>query len=188
MRVQPNMTVIVPADAEQARKATYAAAFTGKPAYLRFAREKTPVFTTTETPFEIGKANVLWDGGSTLDAVIIACGPLLYNALVAARDLESEGKRVAVIDCHTVKPLDRATILSVVLRAGAVVTVEEHQIAGGLGSAVAELLAATHPAPIEFIGVHDSFGQSGEPAELVEHYGMGISAIREAVKRVIGRK
>jgi transketolase len=188
MRVQPNMTVIVPADAEEARKATFAAAFTGKPAYLRFAREKTPVFTTAETPFAIGEVTVLWDEEDALDAVIIGCGPLLYNALVAANELQKEGVRLAVLDCHTVKPLDSEVILSYVERAGAVVTVEEHQIAGGLGSAIAELLAAERPAPIEFIGVHDQFGQSGEPVELIEHYGMGVGAIKEAVKRTVARK
>lgn len=188
MRVQPNMTVVVPGDAEEARKATYAAAFTGKPIYLRFAREKTPVFTTPNTPFEIGKANVLWDEEGNLDAVLIGCGTLVYNALVAAERIAHEGLRVAVLNCHTVKPLDIETIVRYAERARAVVTIEEHQVAGGLGSAVAECLAARYPVPIEFIGVHDQFGQSGEPDELIRHYGMDVDAIAEAVRRVVRRK
>ena len=191
MRVQPNMTVIYPADAQEARKATFAAAFTSGPVYLRFAREKTPVMTTATTPFEIGKAYVVWNppaGGDTPVATIIACGPLLYNALLAAKELEGEGVMVTVINNHTIKPLDTETILSEVKKSGAVVTVEEHQIAGGMGSAVAELLAQEYPIPIEFIGVHDQFGQSGNPNELIEEYGMGVSHITEAVKKVIDRK
>ena len=194
MRVQPNMTVIVACDAEEARKATIASAKTDGPVYLRFGREKTPVMTTAETPFEIGKANVFYlspstEGGLTSSTVaIFATGALLHNALVAARDLEKEGIAATVINVHTIKPLDRETIIREAKNAGAVVTVEEHQIAGGLGGAIAELLASDFPLPIEFIGVHDRFGQSGEPKELIEHYGMGVSHIIEAVKKVISRK
>ena len=186
MRVLPNMTVIVPADAEEARKATYAAAFTGTPVYLRLAREKTPVFTTADSPFEIGKANVLWETKDP-EVAIIACGPLVHNALLAAKALESE-IRTVVINSHTVKPLDRDTILRSAKETGAVVTVEEHQIAGGMGSAVAELLAQEFPVPIEFVGVHDQFGQSGEPDELIEHYGMGVASIKKAIQKVLARK
>ena len=186
MRVQPNMKVIVPADAEEARKATYAVAFMDGPVYLRFAREKTPVFTTADSPFEIGKANVLWEAKKP-EVAIIACGPLVHNALLAAKELENEISTV-VIDNHTVKPMDRETIIAYAKKTGAVVTVEEHQIAGGMGSAVAELLAAEYPVPIEFIGVHDRFGQSGEPDELIEHYGMGVGHIKEAVRKIIKRK
>ena len=187
MRVQPNMTVIVACDVEEARKTTIAAAKTDGPVYLRFGREKTPTMTTAETPFEIGKANVMWKSEKP-QAAIFATGALLYNALLAARELEKEGIAVTVTNVHTIKPLDRETIIREAKSARAVVTVEEHQIAGGLGSAIAELLAADFPLPIEFIGVHDRFGQSGEPKELIEHYGMGVSHIIEAVKRASDRR
>lgn len=187
MRVQPNMTVIVPCDAEEARKATLTAAFTGKPAYLRFTREKTPVMTTAKTPFEIGKSVIMYEAKNS-QASIIACGPLLYNALRAAHVLAEDGVLVTVINNHSIKPLDEAGLLLSVAKTGAVVTVEEHQIAGGMGSAVAELLAKKHPVPIEFVGVKDLFGQSGSPDELIEHYGMGVQSIKEAVIKVIGRK
>ncbi len=187
MRVQPRMTVISPCDAEEARKATLAAAKSSGPVYLRFGREKTPLMTTAETPFEIGKAGIFWKPNSPV-AVIFATGPLVHNALLAARELEKSGTWVTVVNIHTIKPLDEETIEKVVREAGAVVTVEEHQIAGGLGSAIAELLAQKAPAPIEFIGVHDQFGQSGEPKELIEHYGMGVSHIVAAVKKVVSRK
>lgn len=187
MRVQPRMIVISPCDAEEARKATVAAAKFPGPVYLRFGREKSPSMTTGETPFEIGKASVFWESDSPA-AVIFATGPLLHNALLAARELEESGTAVTVVNVHTVKPLDEETIVKAARESGAVVTVEEHQIAGGLGGAIAELLAQKHPVPIEFIGVHDQFGQSGEPKELIEHYGMGISHIMEAVKKVVARK
>lgn len=187
MRVIPNMTVIVPCDSEEARKATAAAAKHDGPVYLRFGREKTPIITSAETPFEIGKANVLWTS-DTPQVAIISTGALGHRALVAAKELESKGIAVSVVNVHTVKPLDRHTIVQEAKRAGGVVTVEEHQIAGGLGSAVAELLAAESPLPVEFIGVHDQFGQSGVPDELYEHYGMGVSHIVAAVEKVVGRK
>lgn len=186
MRVQPNMTVISPCDSEEARKATLAAAEHPGPVYLRFAREKTPVMTTLETPFALGKANVMWQSEKP-QATIIATGPLLFNALKAAQELEKEIE-VEVLNVHTIKPLDREAILASISKTGAIVTVEEHQVAGGLGGAVAELLSAEHPAPIEFIGVHDAFGQSGKPDELIEYYGMGVSHILEAVRRAINRK
>lgn len=187
MRVQPNMTVIVPCDEEEARKATLAAASNGKPTYLRFTREKTPVMTTEATPFEIGKVLLMYEGDNP-QATIVACGPLLYGALTAAQALASTGIAVAVLNCPTVKPLDETAILSFAEKTGAVVTVEEHQIAGGLGGAVAELLSARHPVPMEFIGVHDAFGQSGSPDELIEHYGMSARHIEEAVRTAINRK
>ncbi len=186
MRVQPNMTVISPCDAEEARKATLAAAAYDGPVYIRFAREKTPVMTTLETPFVFGKANLMWTSENP-KVTIVATGPLLFNALKAAQELEKEIE-VEVLNVHTVKPLDAEAIVASATKTGAVVTVEEHQVAGGLGSAVAECLSAEHPVPVEFIGVHDSFGQSGEPAELIEHYGMGVSHIIEAVRKAAGRK
>ena len=187
MRVQPNMTVLVPADSEEARKATIASASTNTPVYIRLARAGSPVFTTKDTPFEIGKAEVLFESDSP-EVAIIATGNLVHNALLAANDLEQEGLGVIVVNNHTIKPIDKNTIIDVAKKAGAVVTVEEHQVAGGAGSAVAEVLAQEYPVPIEFIGVQDQFGQSGEPKELIEHYGMGIESIKKAVKRVVERK
>ncbi len=187
MRVQPNMTVVVPADSEEARKATIAAAGTKGPVYLRFGREKTPVFTTAKTPFAIGKAITLWEEEYP-DVAIIACGSLVHNALLAASQLSAEGVRAIVINNHTIKPMDEEAVVAAAQRAGAVVTVEEHQVAGGMGSAVAEVLARRHPVPMEFIGVHDQFGQSGEPDELIHHYGMNVYAIKSAAQKAIARK
>lgn len=182
MRAMPNMIVISPCDAEEARKATVAAAKIGKPVYMRFGREKTPMMTTQETPFEIGKANVLWRG-QTPKVAIIATGPLVHNALLAAKELENEIQTV-VLNTHTIKPLDEATILSALEGVVGVVTVEEHQVHGGLGGAIAELLAEKHPLPMSFIGVQDQFGQSGTPAELIAHYGMGVGSIVEKVRKL----
>lgn len=190
MRPIVNMTVLVPCDVEEARKVTMAAARFNSPVYMRFAREKTPVFTTDETPFEIGKAQVFWNelNPGKPDVAIIACGPLVHNAILAAAELEKEGISVRVVNNPSVKPLDEATILDVAKLAKAVVTVEEHQVAGGMGSAVAEFLAQMHPVPMEFVGVQNRFGESGEPAQLIEHFGMGVSHIMEAVKKVQSRK
>ena len=188
-RVIANMTVIVPADVHEARKATVAAVDLDGPVYIRFAREKTPVFTSALTPFEIGGAEILWESSSDIcDAAIIACGPLLHNALLAASELEKEGISVLVINSHTVKPLDEKTILQAARHAGALVTVEEHQVAGGMGSAVAEITARYYPVPIEFIGVKNRFGESGSPGELIECFGMAPSHIISAVRAVIKRK
>lgn len=187
MRVQPNMTVVYPCDAEEARKATISAAKLDAPVYLRFAREKTPVFTTKDTPFKIGKAELLWKSKEP-EVTIVACGPLVHNALLAAHELSEGGINTLVLNNHTIKPMDTDSVMKCVKSTGAVVTVEEHQIAGGMGSAVAEIVAQEYPVPIEFIGVHDKFGQSGTPNELVEYYGMGVSSIKEAVKKVLKRK
>lgn len=193
MRVQPNMVVLVPCDAIEGQKATFAAAFNGSPTYIRFGREKSPVMTTKDTPFEIGKALVLRSPSETSgqlspQAAIIGCGMLLYNALIAAEELSKEGIETMVIDSHTVKPLDEKTIIEAAQKCGAVVSVEEHQIAGGLGSAIAEVLARNYPVPQEFIGVQDRFGESGNPDELIEVFGMGINSIKESVKKVVSRK
>lgn len=185
MRVLPRMTVVVPCDALEAQKATLAATNNGKPTYLRFGREKTPVFTTLETPFKIGKAEIFRAGK---DATLIGCGSILFNALVAAEELAKEGIDCEVINCHTVKPLDEKTIIASVQKTKALVSVEEHQIAGGLGSAVAELLAQKCPTPQEFIGVHDRFGESGKPDELYTACGLDIPAIKKAVQRVLDRR
>ena len=187
MRVQPNMIIISPCDEEEAYKATLAAAAHPGPVYIRLAREKTPVMTAKETLFEIGKANVAWEAGHGSEVAVFATGPLLHNALLAAKELE-HAVPVVVINIHTIKPLDADTILKYAKEAGAVVTVEEHQVAGGLGSAIAELLATHYPLPTEFIGVQDSFGQSGEPKELIDYYGMAPSHIAEAIRRAAGRK
>lgn len=189
MRAMPNMVVVSPSDAEEGRKATLAAAKFPGPVYLRFARDKTPSMTTAETPFEIGKANVLWHPptGGKPQVAIFGTGPLVHSALLAARELESQGVSVSVTNVHTIKPLDEETIVSLAREAGAVVTVEEHQINGGLGGAIAELLAKKCPTPMEFIAVQDKFGQTGEPAELLEHYGLGVSHIIAAVQKVRGR-
>lgn len=185
MRAMPRMVVLVPCDALEAHKATLAAAFNGQPTYIRFGRESSPVFTTEETPFQIGRAEVLREGQ---DISIIGCGMLLYNALVAAEELSQEGIDCEVINSHTVKPLDAETIVASAKKTGAVVSVEEHQINGGLGSAVAEVLSRNYPVPQEFIGVQDRFGESGNPDELIEHFGMGVGAIKEAIRKVLKRK
>ena len=183
----PNMIVINPCDSIEAKKATMEAAKNGKPTYLRFAREKTPVFTTENTPFKIGRAETFWESKEP-QVAIIACGPLLYEALLAAGDLEKKGIESLVINCHTVKPLDDQAIIRAAKTTGALVTVEENQITGGLGGAVAEILARNYPVPMEFIGMPDSFGESGAPEELLEKYRMKSKHIIEAVKRVIVRK
>lgn len=181
----PNITVVAPCDAIQAKKATLAVAEHDGPCYLRLEREKSPVFTTEETPFEIGRAQVLRDGD---DAAIIACGSLVHNALLAAEELAREGVECLVLNNHTIKPMDEDAVVAAARKCGCVVTVEEHQVRGGMGSRVAEILAGKLPTPMEFVGVDDRFGESGEAAELIEHFGMGEAGIREAVRRAVGRK
>ena len=184
-RCIPNLVVIAPCDAIETKKATLAAAEYVGPVYLRFAREKTPIMTTEDTPFEIGKALVFREGK---DVAIIGCGPLLHNALLAAEELAKEGIEAMVINNHTIKPMDKKTIIEAAKKCGAIVTVEDHQVMGGMGSAVAEVLAENFPVPIEFIGMKDKFGESGDPNELIEAFGMGKNAIKEAAKKVIQRK
>lgn len=186
-RVIPRMVVISPCDAIEAKKATIAAAKTNTPVYLRLARDKSPIITTEDTPFELGKSEVFWTTENP-QALIIATGALVAKALRVAKTLEGTGARVKVLNLATIKPLDRETIIFLAKEAGGVVTVEEHQISGGMGSAVAECLAQEFPVPIEFVGVRDQFGQSGTPDELIEHYKMGEKAILEAVRKVILRK
>ncbi|MEK7506203.1 MAG: transketolase C-terminal domain-containing protein [Patescibacteria group bacterium] len=186
MRAMPNMKVFVPCDSIEAKKATLAAAKIWGPVYLRFAREKSPVITTEETPFTPGKAQAFWMSKKP-QAVIIACGALVYNALLAAKELEKEKIGTIVLNSPSIKPLDEKTILELVEKYPAVVTVEEHQIHGGLGGAVAELLAKHRPVPMEFIGLKDTFGESGSPEELIEKYGMGVKDIKKAVEKVLKR-
>ncbi|MDB5254492.1 MAG: transketolase, transketolase [Parcubacteria group bacterium] len=185
-RVMPNMVVISPCDAVEAKKATVAISKTSTPVYLRLAREKTPVMTTPDTPFEIGKAQIMWSPSvnKTPQVGIIATGALLHKALLAAKTLEKEGTLVEVMNLSTIKPLDTEAVITLAKRAGKIVTVEEHQIHGGMGSAVAECLASNFPVPIRFIGVNDRFGQSGTPAEIIEFYGLGEKDIVKAVKEL----
>ena len=183
-RVIPNMVVITPCDSIEARKATIAAAKTNSPTYIRLAREKTPIITTEDTPFEIGKAQEFFRAEDP-KVGIIACGSLVYNAIMAARDLANDGIGTIVLNIGTVKPIDCAAVISLAKECGAIVTVEEHQVAGGMGSAVAEVLAAEHPTRMAFVGVQDKFGQSGNQTELIEHYGMGISHIKDAGKKLL---
>ncbi len=193
MRAMPNMLVFVPCDAIEAKKATLAAAKLWGPVYLRFAREKSPVITTEATPFVPGKAQIFWSPSlrsgqlSRPLVLIIACGALVYNALLAAKELEKEKIGTVVLNNASIKPMDEETILELVKKYPAVVTVEEHQIYGGLGGAIAELLAKNHPAPMEFVGLKDTFGESGSPSELIEKYGMGVKDIMKAVKKVVSR-
>ena len=196
----PNMQVFAPCDMREAQKVTYAISKVQGPCYARFTREKTPVFTTEDTPFEIGKAQTFWDapkevglpeGSPTsrkLDVAIFACGPLVHNAILAASELEKEGINVRVLNLVSIKPMDEKVVIQAAKDAGAVVTVEEHQVTGGMGSAVAEVLAKNHPVPMEFVGVQNRFGESGAPNELIEVFGMGMEHIKEVVKKVISRK
>lgn len=187
MRIIPNMAVVSPCDSVEAKKATLALANTNHktPAYLRLAREKTPVITTEETPYNHGKAEIFWLPEIGMAEVgIIATGSLLYNAILAAKELEKDGIKVKVLNLHTIKPLDTNTILELAKETKRIVIVEEHQVAGGMGSAVAEFLAQNFPVQIAFVGVNDRFGQSGTPAELLEHYGMDKESIMKAVKNI----
>lgn len=185
MRPIPNMQIVVPCDALETRKATLAVARLPGPFYLRFAREKSPIFTTEETPFEFGKAAMFHEG---TDAAVVACGLLVHEAMLAAHELERRKISVRVINCHTIKPLDEDTLLTAAKQCGALVTVEEHQTTGGLGGAVAEFLAKHHPVPIEMVGIQDQFGESGAPRQLLEHFGLTAPYIVEAVLRVLARK
>jgi transketolase len=187
MRAMPNIVVLAPCDAIETRKATHEAAFNGKPTYIRFARDKTPVFTTDKTPFRIGRAETLWESENP-QVAIIGCGPLVYEALLAAQELSRSDLESMVINCHTIDPIDEETIISAAKRCGAIVSVEEHQINGGLGSAIAEVLTRNFPVPMEYIGMPNSFGESGEPDELLDKYGMKAKHIIEAVKKVTSRK
>ncbi|MDI6821180.1 MAG: transketolase C-terminal domain-containing protein, partial [Patescibacteria group bacterium] len=169
MRVLPNMIVLCPADAIEAKKATLAAVEINGPVYIRLGRELLKVLTTEDTPFNIGKSEIFWrpKSGIAPQCAIISCGSLVGNALFAAKELEDEGIGTIILNIHTIKPIDSKKIIEVAKKTGAVVTVEEHQIAGGMGSAVAEVLAQNYPAPQEFIGIANVFGESGKGKELV---------------------
>jgi transketolase len=169
MRALPNMVVIVPGDSLEAERATLAMAADKRPSYLRLARDSTPIITTEQTPFEIGRAYVYSSGK---DITLISTGVMTYQALVAAELLYKDGIDAEVIHVPTIKPLDKVTILGSVKKTNAVMTLEEAQINGGLGSAVAELLGEEHPTPLRRLGVKDRFGESGTPSELLEHFGL----------------
>lgn len=186
MRAIPRMVVISPCDAIEAKKATIEAGKLGLPVYLRLAREKTPVMTTLKTPFKIGRAETFFTSEKP-QVGIIATGALLHEALKAAKKLLEEKIEVEVLNLHTIKPLDTEAIKNLAKRVGRIVTVEEHQVFGGMGSAVSEFLAENHPVPIEFVGVRDEFGQSGTPDELIKHFGLDAEGIMKAVKRVLKR-
>jgi transketolase len=185
MRVLPNMVVIAPCDSVEAEKATLAMAKDKRPNYVRLAREATPVITTKDTPFEIGKAYVFAEGK---DVSIIATGTMTYQALAAAEKLYKDGIDAEVVHVPTIKPLDTATILESVKKTGCVITVEEAQINGGLGGAIAELLSEEHPAPLVRIGMKDHFGESGEPSELLEHFGLTAKHIAMTAHHVVDKK
>ncbi|MDP3948180.1 MAG: transketolase family protein [bacterium] len=185
MRSLPNMVVISPIDSIEARKATIAIARLPKPCYVRLSREKVPVVTTNQTPFEIGKAEVFYEGN---DVAVIATGEMVYRALLVAKEMESHNISVRVINCHTIKPLDKQTILEAAEDCRAIVTVEEHQITGGLGGAVAELITQHLPVPMKIIGVEDRFGESGAPDELLIKFGLTKEAISQAITHVLRMK
>ena len=188
MRVLPNMVVLSPCDAIEAKKAIVEAVKINKPVYIRLAREKTPIITTGETPFEIGKSSIFYAPPMTAQVGIIATGPLVYNAIMAAKNFAQKGVPIKVLNISSIRPLDFEAIKNLAKEAGDIVSVEEHQVVGGLGSAIAEVLVQNYPVPMELIGVHDQFGQSGTASELIEYYGMGVLSIEAAIERVIKRK
>lgn len=188
MRMLPNMTVLVPGDAEEARKAVVAAAKLDAPVYLRFGRTAVPTITTPETPFEIGKAVTLWQAAQTPQIALLTTGTLAYEALLAARALESDGIHVTVVHFPTVKPLDTDMLLATAKQAGKVITIEEHQVAGGFGSAVSEYLSENYPVKVQRLGIQDMFGQSGDPTELFDHYQISAPHIAAAARRMLGKQ
>jgi transketolase len=185
MKMLPGMTVVVPCDYNQTKAATKAIADFHGPVYLRFGRPKVANFTSTDEPFVVGKAQKLVDGN---DVTILACGHLVWKALIAQEQLEAEGISAEVINIHTIKPLDDEAILASVSKTGCVVTAEEHNFLGGLGESVSRVLALNNPTPQEFVAVNDSFGESGTPDQLLEKYGLNETAIVAAAKKAISRK
>jgi transketolase len=189
MRVQPNMMVFAPCDVWEAKRIVEAIAKVEGPAYMRFAREKTPVFTTDKTAFKIGQAQLFWESKEkAVDVAIIACGPLVHESLLAAEKLEKFGLGVEVYNSPSVKPLDEKTILAVAKKAGAVVTAEEHQVIGGLGGAITEFLGENHPVPVVRVGIKDRFGESGDPDKLMIKFGLVAKDIVAAAKKSIALK
>ncbi|MCK4805851.1 MAG: transketolase family protein, partial [Candidatus Pacebacteria bacterium] len=189
MRVLPNMAVVCPADALEARKAILSAIEYSNSVYIRLPREKSPVFTTEETSWEIGKSQVLWlpksEKKQFSGITIFVCGYLVYKALEVAKELEQESISITVINNSAIKPLDKETILKWAKKSKAIITLEEHQIAGGMGSAIAEFLSENHPLPIKFMGIRDEFGQSGQAEELLTKYNLDKETIKQAVEEMI---
>ncbi len=185
MRVVPNMVVIAPGDSLEAEKATLAIATNGKPSYLRLARDSTPIFSTSESPFEIGKAYTLVTGSNVS---IIATGTMTYHALIAAETLTRFGISAEVLHCPTIKPLDEAAIIATAENTGRVVTVEEAQIAGGLGGAVAELLSERRPTLVHRFGIRDRYGESGKPDELLDHFGLTGPRIAASIRDLLNAR
>lgn len=185
MRCLPKMTVISPCDVIETKKATIAAAYHKGPVYIRYGRENIPIITEEQTPFEIGKAQVLKEGK---DVCIMATGTMVYEALMASEILEKEGIKAKVLNIHTIKPIDEKAIIDCAKECGAIVTAEEHQIFGGFGSAVAEVVVRNVTVPMEFVGMNDCFGESGNPSDLMAKYGLKDVNIVKAVKKVLSRK
>jgi transketolase len=185
MRCLPRMKFIIPCDLVETKKTVIASAYIDGPVYIRYGRENTPIFTNNSTPFEIGKANVLREGK---DVAIMACGTMVYEALIAADLLEEKGIKARVVNIHTIKPIDEQVIVSAAKECGAIVTAEEHQIYGGLGSAVAEVLVKNYPVPVEMVAVNDTFGGSGNPMDLMTKYGLREVNVVESVLKVLKRK
>ncbi len=185
MKMLPNMTVIVPADFNQTKQATIAIADHDGPVYLRFGRPSVPIFVKPDATFTIGKADLLIEGS---DVTIIACGHLVWKSIEAAQILAEKGISAEVINMHTIKPLDEEAVLRSVAKTGCVVTAEEHMINGGLGDSIAQVLTRNHPAPQEYVGVNDTFGESGTPAELMTKYGIDTPDVVKAAEKVLQRK
>lgn len=186
-RCWPDIEIYIPCDNIEGEKATIAAGQIKTPVYLRFSRDKTPIITTIDTPFKPGKMYDFWVSENP-QATIFATGYILYHALLAAKELEDEGIQTTVVNVSSVKPLDTDAILKFTNQTGAVVTAEDHQVMGGMGSAIAEALAKYNPLPVEFIGLQNTFAETGTPADLIKKYGMDSDAIKDAVRRVIRRK
>ncbi|MBX2966436.1 MAG: transketolase family protein [Cyclobacteriaceae bacterium] len=185
MKMLPGMTVIVPCDYNQTKAATVALGNHHGPAYLRFGRPSWPIFMAPDRPFTIGKADKLIDGK---DVSIFACGHMVWQAIEAEAALAEKGISAEVINIHTIKPLDVEAVLESVQKTGCAVTCEEHQINGGLGDSIAQVLSRHYPAPVEMVAVNDSFGESGTPTQLLKKYGLAPENIVSAVEKVIGRK
>jgi transketolase len=185
IRSFPNMSIVVPCDYWETYKATIAAAQHQGPVYLRFGREDVPVVTGEQTPFTFGKGEVFAEGR---DLTIIACGVMVYEALRARETLAGAGVSARVVNLHTIKPLDRQLIIRCARETGAIITAEEHQVNGGLGGAVAEAVVQEHPVPMELVAVHDRFGQSGKPAELMDAFGLRARDIVAAAEKLLARK
>lgn len=189
MRVMPNMNVISVCDAIEAKKATLLIAKTKNPTYLRLVRDKTEIITTEETPFEIGKAEIYWMPDIGIAHVgIIATGELVFTSILVAKELEKENIKIKVMNLSSIKPIDKDAIIKLAKETKAIVTIEDHQVACGMGSAVSEILAENFPVPIEFVGVKDKFGQSGTTGELMHHYGLDKDSIKESIKNILKRK